>query len=143
MHWLCIIPGPGYATCMHLRGDCCINQSIFERPPCSPYGPLTRNSFTFHVSKVRPTWSENISKIQGGRIRCAPCKNTGRAQMGKLSCYRRICQTYNRFFLHPLSDIYFATIKSDSKLCALFINRKTNLIMHTAVESIKFRTICG
>jgi hypothetical protein len=67
-------PGPGYATFTHLSGDCCINQSIFERPPCSPYGPFTLNSFTFHVSKVKPTCCENISKIQGRRIRCAPFK---------------------------------------------------------------------
>jgi hypothetical protein len=45
--------GPGYATSSNLSGDCCINQSKFERPPCIPYGPFTLNSFTFHVSKVR------------------------------------------------------------------------------------------
>ena len=68
MHCLCVNPGPGYATSLHLSGDCCINQSKFERPPCSPYGPFTLNSFTFHVSKVRPTCSENISKVQAEEL---------------------------------------------------------------------------
>jgi hypothetical protein len=67
-------PGPGYANSSHLSGDCCINQSKFERPPCSPYGPFTLNSCTFHVSKIMPTCCQNISKIQGGIVRCAPCQ---------------------------------------------------------------------